>query len=193
MSEQEKIETAAEATEQAPVTERVQSPEEELAGLKDRQLRLQADFDNFRRRSARERIEVGARAVESLVEDLLPVLDHFELGLHAADEQAIDSTVKTGFQMVFDQLLGALKKAGLVPLDAHESAFDPHRHEAVCHTPSDEYPPDAIMAQTRRGYQLGPRVIRPVQVVVSSGPGAPADDGEKAAPVIAEETPHGGQ
>jgi molecular chaperone GrpE len=140
-------------------------------------LRLQADFDNFRKRTARERGELGARAIEDLVKALLPVLDHFELGLKSAAEHKVDAAVHDGFQMVYNDLLAALKSFGLAPIDAHSAGFDPHQHEAVAHVPSNEYVADQIVAQTRRGYRLGERLLRPVQVVVSSGPGAPRGDG----------------
>ena len=150
------------------------APEADAA--RDRLLRLQADFDNFRKRAARERAEISNVAREDLLLELLPVLDHFELGLKTATERATDKAVQPGFQMVYDQLMGMAKKFGLTPIDVHEGHFDPHLHEAVTHVPSDEYQPDEIVAQTRRGYKLGEKLLRPVQVVVSSGPGAPRDD-----------------
>ena len=148
----------------------------EAAALKERLLRLQADFDNFRKRSLRERSEWAQTAGESIVRDLLPVLDHFELGLKTAEERPTDPAVRDGFKLVHEQLMGVLKKAGLAAVDAHESAFDPHLHEAVAHVPSNEHAADEIVAQTRRGWKLGEKLLRPVQVVVSSGPGAPRDD-----------------
>lgn len=153
----------------------------ELDQLKDRLLRLQADFDNFRKRTMKERVELSARATEDLISELIPIIDHFEIGLTTSVEHKTEQAVHDGFKMVYEQLLGALKKFGLAPLDAQTAAFDPHLHEAVSHIPSEEHAADAIIAQTRRGYKLGDRLLRPVQVVVSSGPGAPADDGEKAA------------
>lgn len=151
----------------------------ELDQLKDRLLRLQADFDNFRKRTARERTELYARANEDFVMELLPVLDHFERGLAMSVEHKTEQAVHDGFRIVYEQLLQVLRKFNVTPVDAHEASFDPHLHEAVSHAPSDEYAADQIMTQLRRGYRLGDRLIRPVQVVVSSGPGAPRDNGEK--------------
>ena len=153
----------------------------ELDQLKDRLLRMQADFDNFRRRMQREKIELSARANEELLRDLLPIIDHFENGLAIATEHKAEQAVQDGFRMVYEQLLGTLKKFDVTPVDAHSAAFDPHLHEAVSHIPSNEYAADQIVAQTRRGYKLGDRLLRPVQVVVSSGPGALGDDGEQVA------------
>lgn len=168
---------------EAPATaaEAGAAPSEQDA-LKDRLLRLQADFDNFRKRTTRERAELSQRALEDLVVELLPVLDHFELGLKMAIEHHADQAVHDGFQLVYDQLSGVLKKCGVVPVDAHSSSFDPREHEAVAHVASNEYPADAIIEQSRRGYRLGEKLIRPVQVVVSSGPGAPRGDGMEQMP-----------
>jgi molecular chaperone GrpE len=138
--------------------------------LEERLLRLQADFDNFRKRTQRERLEFGRRANEELMTELLPVLDHFELGLRNARQQGINDSVVEGFQLVYDQLLSALGKFHLAPIEADGRPFDPHVHEAVTHLPSEEHPPDTVMAETRRGYRLGERLLRATQVVVSSGP-----------------------
>jgi molecular chaperone GrpE len=138
--------------------------------LKDQMLRLRADFDNFRRRTQRERIELAQRVVEDLMRDLLPVMDHFELGLQTAQEHQADPAFLDGFKAVYDQLVGVLKKAGLTPFDSEGQPFDPHRHDAVSHLPSGEHAPDTVMAQTRRGYLLGDRLLRAAQVAVSSGP-----------------------
>ena len=177
-----KPEPAEPAEPAAPVAEAAPEPAKppELDQLKDRMLRLQADFDNFRKRTQRDRIELSARANEDLISELLPVIDHFEIGLATSLEHKTEQAVHDGFKMVYEQVLGALKKFGLTPIDAQTAGFDPHLHEAVSHIPSEEYAADEIIAQTRRGYKLGDRLLRPVQVVVSSGPGAPRGDGEKA-------------
>ena len=145
----------------------------ELETLKDRHLRLQADFDNFRKRTQRERGDLQVRATEELVTELLPVLDHFEIGLRAAAGPAAGEAVRAGFQLVYDQLQAALRKFGLVPFEA-SGPFDPRQHEAVAHAPSADQPADHIVTQTRRGYRLGEKLLRPAQVVVSSGAPAPA-------------------
>ena len=160
------VDTGAEIL--TPLFEQEAGPSE-LETLKDRHLRLQADFDNFRKRTQRERSELQVRATGELVEELLPVLDHFELGLRTASAQQADPAVRDGFQMVFDQLRATLRKFGVQPFDA-SGVFDPHQHEAVTHVPSAEHPADTIVTQTRCGYRLGDKLLRPAQVVVSSGP-----------------------
>ena len=170
-----------EATPAPPSAPEVERAQAELETLKDRHIRLQADFDNFRKRTQRERVESQARAHEELMRALMPVLDHFEIGLRSAVEHGADEAVCTGFRMVQDELVRVLDRAGLSALDATPGQpFDPHQHEAVTHAPSAEHPADTVLQQIRRGYRLGPQLIRPVQVVVSSG-----------APASTEE-PHGG-
>ena len=156
----------------------------ELDQLKERLLRLQADFDNFRKRTERHHKDVCERATESVMTDMLPVLDHFELGLRTAEEHGVEPTVIQGFQMVYDQLQKALNQAGLSPVETREQPFDPHVHEAVATVPSEESPAGAILAETRRGYRLGGFVLRPAKVIVSNGP-APA--AESPAPDVATE------
>ena len=144
------------------------SSEEMLQG---RLLRLQADFDNYRKRMDREKKDWIAFASEKLVLELLPVLDHFELGLADSAKNGAPAAFVDGFQLVFNQFRAALEKAGVQAIDAEGAAFDPHLHEAITHLPSDDVPEGHVVVQTRRGYQLGDKLLRAAQVVVSSGPG----------------------
>jgi molecular chaperone GrpE len=154
-----------------PETSAKPSAPSETDVLKDRLLRLQADFDNFRKRSARERSEWQAFANEQLIKDILPVVDHFELGLANAGKNNTPAAVLDGLKLVYEQLMGFLKKQGVAVLSATPGTkFDPHLHEAISHLPSEDQPADVIIAETRRGYKLGDKMIRPLQVVVSSGP-----------------------
>jgi molecular chaperone GrpE len=154
--------------EAAPAAAPAAPPPEEP--LQQQLLRLRADFDNFRKRTQRERGEWAQRATEDLMVELIPVLDHFELGMQSALAHQADTAIVDGFRVVYDQLLAVLKKAGLTPFDAVGQPADPHRHEVVSHLPSEEFPADQVMVQTRRGYLLGDRLLRAAQVVVSSGP-----------------------
>ncbi len=161
-------ETVEEPVDVDPLT----SIQEENATLQDRLLRLQADFENFRKRTQRERSELYVRANEDLVEQLLPVLDTFELGMANAEKSGADSSILEGFALVHQQTLATLKRFGLEPLNAEGEPFDPHHHEAITHMPSADVAADSVIAQTRRGYRLGDRLLRAAQVVVSSGPAA---------------------
>ena len=142
----------------------------EVVQLKDQLLRLQADFDNFRKRTQRERLDIATSAHEELMAGILPVLDHFELGLKNARDHDANPLVLEGFQLVYEDMVSAMGKFGLESIDAEGLIFDPHLHEAVTHTTSDDHPADTVVVQTRRGYTLRDKLLRAAQVVVSSGP-----------------------
>jgi len=155
----------------------------EIEALKDRLLRLQADFDNYRKRVTRDWADMCARANEALVLELLPVLDHFEMGLKSAGEHGAPETVMKGFTLVYRQLMDVLARAGVSPIEAEGGPFNAHEHEALAHVPSDTVPPEHVVQVIRRGYRLGHRLLRAAQVLVSSGPPSGADAGSaKSAP-----------
>jgi molecular chaperone GrpE len=152
------------AVEQA-VTPEVEAEEP----LKNQLLRLQADFDNFRKRTQRERNELFLFANESLFLEMLPIIDHFEMGFKSAEAHQTDCSVTEGFRMVYNQLLDVLKKFNVTAIDTIGEPFDPHRHEAILHMPSDK-PAETVLEQVRRGYMLGDKLLRAAQVIISSGP-----------------------
>lgn len=170
MNKKDKKETAPEQPEAA--TEPVVIPAPALAEeepLKDQLLRLRADFDNFRKRTLRERGELFLFANEALFLEVLPVIDHFEMGFKSAEEHKTDCSVTDGFRLVYNQLLDVLKKFNVTAIDAVGEPFDPHRHEAILHMPSDK-PAETVLEQVRRGYMLGEKLLRAAQVIISSGP-----------------------
>ena len=142
----------------------------DLDRFRDLALRTQADFENYKKRAARERDEGIKYANRNLLERLVAIVDNFELGLSAAREQSQDSPVYSGMSMVLKQLTDFLTENGLEPIDALGKQFDPNLHEAIGHEPSDEIPEGQVIRQTRRGYRLKDRLLRPAAVVVSSGP-----------------------
>jgi molecular chaperone GrpE len=162
----------AEAAAEQVVTPVVQEEEP----LKEQLLRLRADFDNFRKRTQRERNELFLLANETLFLELLPVIDHFEMGFKSAEEHKTDCSVTEGFRMVYNQLLDVLKKFNVTAMDTVGETFDPHRHESLLHMPSDK-PAGTIIEQVRRGYLLGEKLLRAAQVIVSGGPEAEVDAG----------------
>lgn len=166
----------AKADHQAETTEsaKIRKMEEECAKLKDQFLRLSADFDNYRKRVLREKSEILEYANEALVLELLPVLDHFQLALKSAAKHKAERSIQEGLHLIHDQLMGTLAKFGLNPFDSEKQPFDPGRHEAVSYLPSEEYPEGTVITQTRTGYRFKNKVLRPAQVVVSSGKHAPA-------------------
>lgn len=143
--------------------------EESAERTRERLLRLQADFDNFRKRTIRERNELYRNANEDFMLELLPVLDHLELALDAVAAHGADDAFLEGFRLVAEQMGSVLAKFGLKAIDAEQGAFDPNQHEAISHLPSEDVAADHIITQVRRGYSLGSRVLRAAQVVVSSG------------------------
>ncbi|MBN1558083.1 MAG: nucleotide exchange factor GrpE [Lentisphaerae bacterium] len=166
-------EDAAETAEPA-AADVVEAPPEtgtELDALNDRYLRLRADFENFRSRMQREKHGLYRRANEDIMLELLPVLDHMELALEAAEKHDADPSLIEGFRLVWEQMLAALRKFGLTPVDAEGQPFDPHLHEAISHIPSEHVPENEVVAQVRRGYKLGEKLLRPAQAAVSSGRG----------------------
>ena len=120
--------------------------------------RVAADFDNYRKRAARDH--------ERLVKDLLPVLDDLERALEAA-EQHEEAKLEDGVRLVHRELRGTLEKEGLVEIET-DGAFDPHVHEALLSQPSEE-DDGAILQVIQKGYRLGDRVLRPARVVISQG------------------------
>jgi molecular chaperone GrpE len=99
-------------------------------------------------------------------------VDNFELGLEAARGEGESSPVFSGMSMVLKQLMDFLTEQGLQPIDATGQKFDPNLHEAIAHEPSEQFPEGVVIRQTRRGYRMKDRLLRPSSVVVSSGPAA---------------------
>ena len=144
--------------------------EADLDRFRDLALRTQADFENYKKRSAREKEDAIKYANSSLLERLIAIVDNFELGLEAARAEGEKSPIFSGMNMVLKQLMDFLADSGLQPINAMGQKFDPNLHEAIAHEPSDESPEGTVIRQTRRGYKLKDRLLRPSSVVVSSGP-----------------------
>ena len=128
--------------------------------------RLKAEFDNFRKRVARDQGDLVARASERLVKQLLPVLDDLERALDAAANHA-EAELEDGVRLVHRAFIDALAKEGLIEVDT-DGAFDPHTQEALLAQPS-ETEEGTVIQVLQKGYRLGDRVLRPARVVVSSG------------------------
>jgi molecular chaperone GrpE len=142
----------------------------DLDRFRDLALRSQADFENYKKRAAREKDEAIKYANTSLLERLVPILDNFELGLSAARGEGETSPVFSGMSMILKQLSDFLTENGAQPIEAEGKRFDPNLHEAIAREPSDDVPEGTVVRQTRRGYRLKDRLLRPSSVVVSSGP-----------------------
>jgi molecular chaperone GrpE len=140
----------------------------------NRLLRQTADFENFKKRAARERQDAIRYANEALLEKLIPVVDNFEMALAAANNAETTSVeaVRTGVAMIHTQLKSTLAEAGLEEVDATNQPFNPNFHEAISQQESAEVPEGHVLLQVRKGYKLRERLIRPAAVVVAKKPGA---------------------
>jgi molecular chaperone GrpE len=144
----------------------------DLERFRDLALRSQADFENYRKRSAREKEDAVRFANFSLIEKLIPVLDNFELGLTAARATDGAATIVDGMDMVRRQLADVLQQSGVEVVDAEGHPFDPNLHEAVAQEISATVPDGCVVRQLRKGYRLRDRLLRASLVVVSSGSAA---------------------
>lgn len=140
----------------------------------DRLLRATAEFDNFKKRAARERQDAIKFANEGLLQKLLPVLDNFDAALVAAQTGPAGNTqsLLTGVTMIQQQFKAALTEAGLEEVDATGKPFDPNIHEAVSQTETADHPDGHVAQQLRRGYKLRERLLRPATVIVAKAPTA---------------------
>ena len=139
----------------------------------ERLLRTTADFENFKKRAARERQDAVRFANESLIQKLVPVLDNFEMALAAAQAGPENGgqSLQTGVAMIHQQLRNVLTEAGLEDVDATGKPFDPNLHEAVSQQETDSVPDGHVAQQLRKGYKLRERLLRPASVVVAKRPG----------------------
>jgi len=158
-------------TEDPPIEEQVEEiveepqAEESAPAPDDSYLRLAADFDNYRKRVAREHAELTTRANERLVNELLPVLDDLERALEAAAEHE-EAKLEEGVQLVHRSLASLLERHGLTTI-ATDGAFDPHVHEALLAQPADGAEEGSVLQVLQKGYKLGDKVLRPARVIVA--------------------------
>ena len=168
---EETAEGSREGTEEAengaddPV-KRAEKLEADLAEKDAQMLRLRADFDNFRRRSAKEREELAAVVTQGILTDMLPLLDNFERAL-LAEGSDLDS-FRAGVSMIYKQMQEALAKNGLEVIDTKDKKFDPNFHQAVMRVQDPEKEDDTIEQELQKGYMVKGRVIRPSMVQVVS-------------------------
>lgn len=138
----------------------------------ERLLRTTADYDNYKKRAAREREEAVKYSNESIMKRLIPVLDNFDMAMSAVSQSndAAVQNLQSGVQMIAQQLKTALQEYGLEEVEAEGKAFDPHLHEAVSEQESDVVEEGNVLQQLRKGYKLRDRLIRPATVIVAKKP-----------------------
>jgi molecular chaperone GrpE len=169
----EQIESPDRASEAAPG----EQPEAaDLAQLKqerddyyDRLLRKTAEFDNYRKRTDRERQQLAEAAAADLLEELLPLVDDMERALKADPGTEATNAIRTGVELIHKQILETLRKRGVKPIESLGADFDPHFHMAVAHDPADGRREGEVIEEFRRGYMLGDRLLRPAMVKVAKG------------------------
>lgn len=132
----------------------------------DRLLRKTAEFDNYRKRTDRERQQLAEAAAADLIGELLPLLDDMERALRA---EGGDDAIRKGVELIHKQLLETLRKRGVRPIEVLGADFDPHYHMAVSHEPANGRRDGEVIEEFRRGYMLGDRLLRPAMVKVAKG------------------------
>lgn len=150
----------------------LESVKQEAQDNYDRFLRVSAELDNLRKRTARDKEDFRKFAVESVVKDLLPVVDNLERAIHSSDstEQDVEGLVE-GVDLVLKDLLKVFDKFGVKPIESLEKPFDPTFHQAVMQEESPDQPNNTVISELQKGYLIHDRLLRPAMVVVSRIPG----------------------
>ena len=140
---------------------------EKIDELNDKFLRLYSEFDNYRRRTSKEKLDLAKTASEELIIDLLPVLDDFERAIKSSEEAKDCEAVKEGMQLIYNKLYTILTKKGLAPIEAKGNAFDTDFHEAITYIPApSEELKGKVVDEVEKGYLLHDKVIRYTKVVI---------------------------
>lgn len=147
--------------------EKIAALEAQLEEKENRYLRLQADFDNSRRRARLDYEAAQKYRAQSLITDILPVLDNFERALNVETDHEQTKSMLQGMEMIYRSLLDALKREGVEPIDAQGKEFDPHFHQAVMQVEEEGYDSNIVVEEFQKGYILKDRVIRPAMVKVN--------------------------
>lgn len=156
--------------EQIEQKENVEDLKKEIAELKDKYLRLYADFENYKRLSAKNKVELIKYSNEELVRELLSVIDHLELALQHSSNNEASLALAEGVQMTLKELKTTLEKFGLITIEALGKPFDPFFHHAISQVESEESDEDTVVSEFRKGYMLKDKVLRASLVGVSKKP-----------------------
>ncbi len=159
-------------SEESGANQEPESPENELDKWRNLAHRNQAELENFRKRMARDKMDAIQYSNLGLLEELLPIIDNFEMGLMAAKDESEESMIFQGMNMVFKQMQNFLTEHGVETIEADNQTFDPNLHEALEQRHDDNVPEGDVIQQTRRGYKCKDRLLRASNVVVSKGPEA---------------------
>ena len=160
------------------VVDPLEDAKNDAAHWKDIAARNQAELDNYRKRMAREKSDAIRFANASLLSELLPVIDNFQMGLSAAMNEDPDSIISKGMEMVQKQLEEFFTSQGAIPVSAEGNEFNPNLHEAISQETSDTIPEGHVISEIRKGYTLNERLLRAANVIVSKGPENTDEDNE---------------
>lgn len=158
----------------------------QLEDIKGQYARLAADFDNFRKRTAKEKDDLETQAKANVLKELLTVVDNFERARSQVNPQGEEAkAIHKSYQSIYKQMVDSFKRLGVAPMRPEGQPFDPNLHEAVMREASREHPEDTVIEELMRGYMLGDRVLRHSMVKVAT---APEDDEPAPSETVAEES-----
>lgn len=164
----------AEATEDAPKKgffkkkDKKKDPKDEkIEELNDRLIRNMAEFDNFRKRTEKEKSQMFEVGASSIIEKILPVIDDFERGMAAMSEEEKETSFAQGMEMIYKKLTTTLTDLGVTPIEAVGKEFDPTYHNAVMQAPSEEYESGTVTQEFQKGYMYKDRIVRHSMVMVA--------------------------
>ncbi len=141
--------------------------DEKIEELSDRLIRSMAEFDNFRKRTEKEKSQMFETGAAEIIEKILPVIDDFERGLAATSDEEKTTSFAQGIEMVYKKLMSILADLGVQPIEAVGKVFDPMFHNAVMQTPSDEYDSGVVVQELQKGYIYKDRIVRHSMVMVA--------------------------
>lgn len=178
-AEEETVEEAEEAVAEEPETEKEKGSffkkkekkdkkDEKIEELTDRVRRQMAEFDNFRKRTEKEKTQMFETGAKSIIEKILPVVDNFERGLAAVTEEEKGTPFVEGMEKIYKQMMTVLEEAGVKPIEAVGQEFDPNLHNAVMHVEDEEFGENIIAEEFQKGYTYRDSVVRHSMVKVAN-------------------------
>lgn len=157
----------------AELNQQIETLKTQLEDRSTQYMRIAADFENYRKRTAKEKEEIDLQVKRNTITELLPVVDNFERArAHLKPQGDGEMTIHKSYQGVYKQLVDCLKRLGVAPMRPEGQEFDPNLHEAVMREPTDEHPEGTVLEELVRGYYFGERVLRHAMVKVA----APRED-----------------
>jgi molecular chaperone GrpE len=164
-------------TEAEDLAQRLEAAEEAAKESYDRFLRVSAEFDNYKKRTAREMEEFKKFSTERLIKELLPVVDNLERALVSAeDRSAQEKGIKEGVDLTLQEIMRVLERFGVKSIQSLNEPFDPTYHQAMMQEPRDNVPGNTVISELQKGYTLHDRLLRPAMVIVSTPTAAPESD-----------------